>query len=92
MKEHIVNEECVATSNPKHIYLHDAVLNLNDIVEHLDGLIEQIRGPIPREGGDDNKKSCPPTLHEVLSNAPRDIEIISESAHCRIREISDLLF
>ena len=81
----------------KHIALHEAVLHLDSVIFHLDGLVERMANKPVSESGDEvqSKNSAPPappSLVDVLNNASSEIQQKVERMHARISMIEKMLF
>lgn len=99
MNENIACGPGKAERQEKHMELNNAVNDLDSVLQHLNKLINRVRGPAPplpvAPGSLEEPKRLqdrPPTLVEVLDLAPESIRSKVEEAHRRIDEIQELLF
>ena len=91
MNKQVALKEEVALQ--KHIELHQAILHIDSIVTHLDGLLCKLQGTKEEASLSQSPDAViSPTFEEVLNASPSDIRGLVEQAHGRIERIVSILF
>jgi len=76
----------------KHLFVHQAIQEINSVVQSLDSLLARIQGPVPQDVGCEKVKHQEPTLAELLNGGPDEIREKIGNAHSLISEINERLF
>lgn len=91
-KPMIANSTIKEDHKEKSHILHEAIQQLDYVVNKLDDLINRIQGPLPDCREQSIEKEHVPYLLEVLENGPRLIYDTTEEINNRIDKITELLF
>ncbi len=76
----------------KHLVVHQAIQEINSVVQSLDSLLARIQGPMPHDVGCEKAQMQEPTLADMLNGGPNEIREKIERAHSLISKIDDELF
>jgi uncharacterized protein YaaN involved in tellurite resistance len=85
------NAKVALEKMPKHINLHRAINDMQNLSDHIENIVEKITGPRPTN--EENRvTTSDPTLNEVLAFGADRIRETLDKSHQLLSEIEQALF